>query len=70
MTDDRHAIADALRMCRARSRVTRREASKTVGVTETTMWHWERGDATPRLDQAMALAKLYGCSMSELAGQK
>jgi DNA-binding XRE family transcriptional regulator len=63
-------MADAMRMQRAKARTTRRAAAKVAGVTETTMWHWERGDATPRLDQASALAQLYGCSVDELTGQK
>lgn len=39
------------------------------GVTERTIWRWERGDTEPQLDDAARVATAFGVSLDYLAGR-
>lgn len=45
---------------------TQREVAKILGVQESAVSKWERGQARPRADKLPVLAKLYGCTIEEL----
>ena len=45
---------------------TQKEVAKVLGVRESTVSKWERGEAKPRADKLPRIAKLYGCTIDEL----
>ena len=47
-------------------RMTQEELAKRVGVTQTTIWLYENGEATPKLAIALALAKALGTTVEQL----
>ena len=53
---------------RVRSGLSRKEVGEQIHRSEDVIGKWERGDSSPLLRDAMALAKLYGCSIDYLAG--
>lgn len=50
---------EQLRERRILARVTLREAAAEVGVDKNTVWRWEQGRSSPRLDDVRALLALY-----------
>ena len=61
-------LAVSLRKARVVAGATIRDAAAALGVSERTLYAWEKGEAMPPLDKAMALATHYGISMGELVG--
>lgn len=53
---------------RKRAGLTRKEVGERIHRSEDVIGKWERGESSPILPDAMALAKLYGCSIDYLAG--
>ncbi len=54
---------------RKRAGLTREQVGKKIHRSEYVIGKWERGDSSPLLvPDAVALAKLYGCSVDYLAG--
>lgn len=54
---------------RKRANLTRKEVGERIGRSEDVIGKWERGATSPSLvPDAVALAKLYGCSIDYLAG--
>lgn len=43
---------------------------KAVGISDTTIIHWENADNMPKLDMAVLMAKYFGVSMDYLCGLK
>lgn len=39
---------------------TQEEASKKIGTTKVSLIKWEKGEVSPQIDKAEAMAKLYG----------
>jgi transcriptional regulator with XRE-family HTH domain len=50
-------FAGRLMTLRAERRLSRDRLAKLMGVTKVTIWHWERGDSTPRSGDLLALAR-------------
>lgn len=46
--------------------LTQNEASKALGISKGTLSAYESGKTIPKLDVAIKMAKLYGCSMEDL----
>lgn len=42
--------------------------AKAIGVTDTSIIRWKRGEAVPSLDNAIAIAKFYEISLNDLVG--
>lgn len=54
---------------RKRAGLTREEVGEKINRSEYVIGKWERGESSPLLvPDAIALAKLYGCSVDYLAG--
>lgn len=49
-------FAKRLKSLRAERRISRDKLAKLVGVSKVTIWHWERGDTTPRVANLEVLA--------------
>ena len=41
---------------------------KAIGVSDMAVLRWRKGEASPSLDNAMNIAKYYGISLDQLAG--
>lgn len=39
-----------------------------IGITQQAVAKWEAGEALPRAERLIQLAKLYGCTVDELLG--
>jgi DNA-binding XRE family transcriptional regulator len=47
--------------------LSRKEAAKQTGISEVSMWQYEKGGGyRPKTEIALRLAKLYGCSVEEI----
>lgn len=49
---------------------TRTQLAYKLGVTETSVANWERGKASPHLDQVVTLAALFGVTIDQLVGRE
>ena len=45
---------------------TQRMVAEALGVQESSVSKWERGQSKPRADKLPLIAKLYGCTIEEL----
>jgi len=61
-------LALSLRKARISAGPTIRDVAEAIGVSERTLYSWEKGEAMPPLDKAMDLAKHYGISIGDLVG--
>ena len=52
--------------CRIRAGITQTEAAEALNVVQGTISAWETGKAYPTGAKVAAIARLYGCSISEL----
>jgi len=64
----KRTIASSLKAARSRSGLKQQQVADHLGVDRTTIYTWEKGDIMPSLDKALALAKLYKITLSELVG--
>lgn len=46
--------------------LTQLDVAKALGITQTAVSSWERGDGSPKLDKIPQLAKLYGVSEQDI----
>lgn len=53
---------------REKRKLSQLELGEILGVTQQSVFAWERGDAVPRLQTAIALADYYGVSVDYLLG--
>ena len=60
----------AISEMRVRAGMTQQNVADALGVTRSRYASWEREDRDINLDDAIRLADLFGCTLSELAGQK
>ncbi len=61
---------DNLRNRRIQLGMNQTELAKKIGVTPTTIWLYERGEATPKIDIALRLAKVLGMTIEQLVGDE
>lgn len=61
-------ISDNLIALRKRQGMSQQEVAASIGVTRQTISNWELGQGSPALDKATELARLYGVSLDDLAG--
>ena len=55
---------------RHRKGLTQQKVAEHVGVRPQMVWYWEAGRSRPNPDRLVALASLFGCSISWLLGQE
>ncbi|MBQ7514718.1 MAG: helix-turn-helix domain-containing protein [Schwartzia sp.] len=63
-------MKNRIREFRERRDLTTDEVAKILGVDRSAVVKWETGANLPRLDKAIALAKLLRCSMDEMLGME
>lgn len=68
MSDIKTVIANRLRQCRRSKDWTIEETAKRLGVTGSRYSNWEQAIRTPKYEQLIALADVYGTTPSWLAG--
>lgn len=56
-----------LKRARAEAKLTQRSAAHTIGVSLTTLGHWEAGRCLPSADKLAVIAKTYGIDVAEVA---
>lgn len=56
-------IRISLEAARVNAGLTQKDVCKTLNVSATTIWLWERGDRVPTADKARALCDLYKMPM-------
>ena len=61
---------DNLRIRRLQLLMSQDELAKKIGVTQTAIWQYENGEATPKLEIALRLAKVLGMTVEQLAGDE
>lgn len=66
----KQSLGSSLRAARTRAGIKQQEAAAHLNVDRTTIYTWEKGEIMPSLDKAIALAKLYNVTMSELVGEE
>lgn len=62
-------ISERLRELRKVNNLTQKAVSDATGLTNTGYQNYELGTRTPRLEQLVALADLYGVSLDYLVGR-
>lgn len=55
-----------LRAARVNVGLSVKEVAKAIGVTEDTMYRYEAGKSSPKIETAKELARLYGKSVDEI----
>lgn len=58
--------SEKLRTGRKKAGLTQKQAADAIGVDQAVISRWERGDKQPTVQYLMALAKTYGCKVSDL----
>ena len=58
-----------LKELRENAGLSKTEISRRLGVTLSTVCHWERGAAIPRTNKLPLLADMFGCTIDELYGR-
>lgn len=61
--------ANRFRELRDKAGLSQLELGDRLGVTQQSVYAWERGDAMPRLTTAIALAELYNVSLDYILGR-
>lgn len=56
----------AFKNAREKIGMTQQAAADELGVDRTTITKWETGKSLPRAEMLIKIAKLYGCSISDL----
>lgn len=51
---------------REQSGLTQKQVADALGVTQSAVSLWETGQSLPRAEMLIKIAKLYGCSISDL----
>lgn len=59
----------AIRIFRKKSNMTQAAVADALGVDQTTVSKWEKGEALPRADTLIKLATLFDCTVDELLKQ-
>lgn len=62
-------VADNLRACRAKRRLTQQDVADAIGVNVASVANWEAGKCGMSLESACKLADLFNCSIGELSGR-
>lgn len=64
------SFRDNLRIRRLQLRMSQLDLAKKIGVTQTAIWQYENGEATPKIEIALRLAKALGMTVEQLAGEE
>ena len=56
--------------CRRRAGMTQIEAAAAIGVSQGAVSSWENGNAYPKGDRLLTVAKVYACNIAELFEKK
>lgn len=64
------SFRDNLRIRRLQLRMSQLDLAKKIGVTQTAIWQYENGEATPKIEIALRLAKALGMTVEQLAGDE
>lgn len=60
MASQSHVFARNLKIAQAEAGLSNREVANALGVSESLLGKWRRGDGKPSVDNAVALAQLVG----------
>lgn len=63
-------FAENLARLRTEKQITQEELARRVGVSQSAIWQYENGDATPKISIAVALAKQLGTTCEVLVGEE
>ena len=63
-------FAENIKRLRTERQITQEELAKRVGVSQTAIYQYENGDATPKISIAVALAKCLGTTCEALVGEE
>lgn len=69
MEDMEQALAENLRVHRARRRLSQEQLANAAGIAKLTLWNIENGKTVPTLETVAKLADVLGCSIDELLGR-
>lgn len=64
-TKRRESIAKQLKDARVLAGMSSRQIGKLLGISHSTIHHWEAGKYTPRADQFVELLRLYGAAQHD-----
>lgn len=64
------SFRDNLRIRRLQLRMSQLDLAKKIGVTQTAIWQYENGEATPKIEIALRLARALGMTVEQLAGDE
>ena len=62
-------MGNNFKMLREKKGLSQQELGEIIGVTQQSVYAWERGDAMPKLSTAVALAEFYGVSIDFILGR-
>ena len=57
------------RECRKAAGMRPESAASALGVSVSTLYHWETGQTSPRVAKLLSMADVYGCSTDDLLGR-
>lgn len=59
-----------LKQYREMSKMTQRDVSSALNITQAAYWKWEKGKSSPNANQILNLCELFNCSPNDLFGFK
>ena len=59
---------DIIKNLRVENNLTQTELSQAVGISQSIIARWEKGERVPTLDNLITLSKYFGCTIDYLAG--
>ena len=62
-------IAESIRSARIASGLTQSAVARELGVDQSSISDWERGEATPKVTNVIRLAALFGIPVDQLLGE-
>ena len=62
--------AKNLKLLRIKADLSQSELADILGVTQSAVTNWERGNTQPSVDRLPKLAEVFGCTIDELYGEK
>ena len=57
---------NSMRIRRREANMSQESVAKALGIAQSAVSQWERGDTSPRTETLLKVASLYGCTVDEL----
>lgn len=64
------AIGEKLKELREEKNLSQREVAKALGISQPAYYYFESGDRVPSLAMTKAMARVFGVTLDELAGNE